>query len=340
MIALLCAAALALGACGPGSVIYGSPDYLNVHEKAAAPFGSGVVYEEDELGGVYIIPNGIELTVTGSIISTGDSDNANRIRVAEGAVAALILKSVTIDLSAVGWEHMIDGQPIPIEVGKGAILTLKLDGTSVLRGGISSAGVKVPEGAALFVTSAAGDGETDGVLNAEGGPGGAGIGGMWGFGAGEITISGGTVNASGGSSTVPGGQGGAGIGGGHYGSGGKITIKGGVVDARGGYMCAGIGAGQTEWVHTSGTIEISGGVVNALGWVGAGIGGSWRGNVDSIRITGGSGKAESISAPGFGPGHAVGPGDAGNANVGVFSSFIVSEHLDEYGWPTDNPYEW
>ncbi|GAB6391575.1 MAG: hypothetical protein MdMp014T_0948 [Treponematales bacterium] len=339
MIALLCAASLALGACGPGSVIYGSPDWLNVHEKAAAPFGSGVVYEEDELGGVYIVPNGIELTVTGSIISTGDSDNANRIRVAEGAVAALILKSVTIDFSAVGWEHLIDtdAQPIPIEVGKGAILTLKLDGTSVLRGGINAAGVKVPEGAALFVTSAAGDGETDGVLNAEGGLGGAGIGGMWGFGAGEITISGGTVNAGGGASTFV-DAGGAGIGGGYYGSGGKITIKGGVVDAKGGYMCAGIGAGETRWVHTSGTIEISGGVVNALGWGGAGIGGSQRGNVDNIRITGGSGKAESIKASGYGLGHAVGPGDGGNTKVGLFSG--PHGPYDEDGWPTDNPYEW
>jgi hypothetical protein len=44
------ALALSLGTCGPGSVIYGSPESLNVHEKVAAPFGSGVVYEEDELG--------------------------------------------------------------------------------------------------------------------------------------------------------------------------------------------------------------------------------------------------------------------------------------------------
>jgi hypothetical protein len=66
--------------------------------------------------------------------------------------------------------------PIPLKLGKGLILTLQLSGTNTLKGGYAVAGIYVPEGATVIITSKARDSETDGVLNAYGGPGGAGIG--------------------------------------------------------------------------------------------------------------------------------------------------------------------
>lgn len=133
---------------------------------------------------------------------------------------------------------------------------------------------------ALTITSAAGDGSTEGRLTAIGGRGcagigatrsnndgkggnitisggtivawggngAAGIGGGRGFGTGDIgngkniTITGGHVTATGGNGDGYGNHGGAGIGGGAIGTGSEITITGGTVIATGGSGSAGNGA--------------------------------------------------------------------------------------------------
>ena len=103
-----------------------------------------------------------------------------------------------------------------------------------------------------------------GEVKANGGDGGAGIGG-------GCNGSGGSVNIYGGKVTANGGSNGAGIGGGKYGDGGKITISGGEVEANGGENGAGIGGGKHG---DGGKIVISGGKVTANGdGDGAGIGG-------------------------------------------------------------------
>ncbi|GAB6391331.1 MAG: hypothetical protein MdMp014T_0704 [Treponematales bacterium] len=334
-LALLCAAALALGACGPGSVIYGRPDSLNVGEKDAAPFGSGLVYEEDELGGVYIIPNGAEVTVTGSTISDGavsldTTGNANRLRVADYASAAVTFESVVIDLSAAGWElwelQNMDPSafPIPLEVGKGAILTLKLDGTNTLKGGAGGAGIYVPEDATLIITSAAGDGETTGVLNACGGGGGAGIGSNWegSVSVGEIQIAGGTIYAMGDIGNPPA----------HYGHAGA----------------AGIGGGAGSPGNDGGTVIITGGIVYAVGWDNAaGIGGGRLGKSGSVTINSPTGTSSGIAEAkvgdiGIQPGYGVGCSSTGESS-GAFTDGSEGEGAYEYdanGWPTSAVYSW
>jgi|GEM_PF-1419566 len=136
-----------------------------------------------------------------------------------------------------------------------------------------------------------------GIVTATGGSsdnrGGAGIGGGGGYGAGSnITISGGIVTATGGSG------GGAGIGGGCYGAGSNITISGGIVTATGGGGGgAGIGGGGGGYYGAGSNITISGGTVTAKGgdYRGTGIGGGYGGAGSDITISGGSVNASSIS---------------------------------------------
>ena len=136
--------------------------------------------------------------------------------------------------------------------------------------------------------------------------GNAAIGGNYyvtaGISGGNITIHGGTIEAT---STN-----GAGIGGGYGstgGSGGNITINGGTVTATGNQMGAGIGgSGGAGSGDNGGNITINGGTVIATGGGGAGIGGGY-GNVSggsggNITITGGIIKATSTDGAGIGGG--------------------------------------
>ena len=133
---------------------------------------------------------------------------------------------------------------------------------------------------------------TGGTVNVTGGyGGGAGIGGgAEGGGGNNITIKGGTVTATGGGYR---GNSGAGIGGGSSGSGENITINDGKVPATGGSYAAGIGGGSVgAWGGAEGgsgkNITINGGTVNATGTDGgAGIGGGENGNGEDITINGG-----------------------------------------------------
>ena len=134
-----------------------------------------------------------------------------------------------------------------------------------------------------------------GKVYACGGEGGAGIGGgddadfKTGGSGGDILISGGDVEAHGGDYA-------AGIGAGDCGkSGGTITINGGTVKAYGGKDAAGIGGGESSDgdQDNSGNIVINGGDVYACGkgW-GVGIGAGEDGDVEYIRINGGTIVAE------------------------------------------------
>ena len=241
----------------------------------------------------------------------------NIITVINKAATALklTLKDVKIDVSDTGNDT---GNPWNSDEGKAALsvqgkgnVEIELDGNNELKSGAHRAGLEKNTSTSTGTLTLKDDKKDDkeagiGSLKATGGQYAAGIGngGYYGNGgnrSGEnITITGGTVTATG-------GWGGAGIGGGYYGSGKNITIKGGTVTATGGDEGAGIGGG---WKGSGEDITINGGTVNATGgWGGAGIGGG--GSYDgcsgkNITITSGT-----VTATGGTRGAGIGGGDSG-----------------------------
>ena len=222
-------------------------------------------------------------------------------------VLNLTLKDVKIDVSDTGDQYDWDqkGKAALSVQGKGNV-EIELDGDNELKSGTQSAGLEKTSTGTLTLKD---DNNEAGSLTATGGFNSAGIGGGY-LGDGKnITITGGTVTATGGSSgggnniTIKGGtvtatgggyrgNSGAGIGGGSSGSGENITINDGKVTATGGSYAAGIGGGSVgAWGGESGSgknITINGGTVNATGTDGgAGIGGGENGNGENITITGG-----------------------------------------------------
>ncbi|MBR4732354.1 MAG: LysM peptidoglycan-binding domain-containing protein [Lachnospiraceae bacterium] len=140
--------------------------------------------------------------------------------------------------------------------------------------------------------------------------------------AGDITINGGNVIATGASS-------GAGIGSGRwYVNVGTITINGGVVTAVGGERAAGIGGGYG--CCKGGKVLINGGVVNATGGTdkdygesGAGIGGGFESEGIEVIITGGK-----INAVGGTGSAGIGAGQDGTGTtVTIGSSAETAESM-------------
>ena len=144
--------------------------------------------------------------------------------------------TVTIDTSGGDVDVTFDDLKIDAsDKGEAAVrvegngdVTIELDGKNELKSGGYNAGLEKnghePEGTLTIKD----DKGKDGSLTAEGGDkGGAGIGGGYESGAGNIKITGGTIEAVG-------GEGAAGIGGGVYGQGRDIEISGGKVSATGG----------------------------------------------------------------------------------------------------------
>ena len=242
----------------------------------------------------------------------------NIITVINNAATALklTLKDVKIDVSDTGKDT---GNPWNSDEGKAALsvqgkgnVEIELDGKNELKSGAHRAGLEKNTSTSTGTLTLKDDKKDDkeagiGSLKATGGQYAAGIGngGYYGNGgnrSGEnITITGGTVTATG-------GWGGAGIGGGYYGSGKNITIKGGTVTATGGDEGAGIGGG---YYGNGENIKITDGTVNATGgWGGAGIGGG--GSYDgcsgkNITITGGT-----VTAGGGDRGAGIGGGINGS----------------------------
>ena len=152
---------------------------------------------------------------------TGTLSGNKRIYIADGA-------TVMLDGAVINGESN--------ESYKWAGLTLAGDGTIILSGENTVKGfyeeypgIFVPENKTLTI-------QGDGSLTASSNGYGAGIGGGYNIGCGNITIEGGTVTATGGKNA-------AGIGGGNNVSCGTISITGGTITATGGSRAAGIGSG-------------------------------------------------------------------------------------------------
>ena len=222
----------------------------------------------------------------GDITITGKSDE-NTISVKDADVT---FKDLEIDRSASS--TAADGAAVSVSGNS----SIELDGKNTISSGMGHAGIeKADDNGTMTIKD---DNNVSGSLTANGGFGGAGIGGGNNADGSDITITGGTIIANG-------GFGGAGIGGGSSsisggGNGSDITISGGNVTANGGTAGAGIGGGDGDNANglnkksdsTGGgrgsNITISGKntTVNAEGGAeAAGIGGGRSGDADTIEIT-------------------------------------------------------
>ena len=235
----------------------------------------------------------------------------------------LTLKDVKIDVSDTGsYDDGVDGKAALSVQGKGNV-EIELDGDNVLKSGYDRAGLEKNTSTGTLTLkddNQKDDNQKAGSLTATGGDYGAGIGGGYKGNGKNITIKGGTVNATGGD------NGGAGIGGGDYGSGEDITITGGTVNAAGGLDGAGIGGG---WKGSGKNITIKGGTVNAAGGNGgSGIGGGDYGSGEDITIKGGT-----VNAAGGYGGAGIGGGYEGSgSNVTVSGAAQVTAITGKPDW--------
>ena len=233
-------------------------------------------------------------------------------------VLNLTLKDVKIDVSDTGGQTGIPEKAALSVQGKGNV-EIELDGDNVLKSATNKAGLEKNESDSTGMLTLKDDNK-DGSLRAEAGGGAAGIGGDSHKNTKNITITGGTVEAVGGSG------GGAGIGGGYRGGGKNIIINGGAVTATttGGESGAGIGGGSGG---DGGDIFIISGTVKATGGkYGAGIGGGEQGNGKNITITGGS-----VTAFGGEFGAGIGGGDNGGGENITISGGTVKATGGKYG---------
>ncbi len=227
-----------------------------------------------------------EVEDTNTVITNSDKDKASSNTVTIEAKdkddkVEVTLKDVNIDASS--------GSEAAVSVtGKGDT-NIELDGDNELKSSAGHAGLehnKTDTSGKLTIQ----DKDKNGSLDATGGFRGAGIGGGEAQ-NGQVTITGGTITATAGSSSgrfIYGG--GSGIGGGDGGTGvggnGDVEITGGTITATGFYG-AGIGGGRSA----DGDVTISGGTIKKAESLsptdpgGAGIGGGYYGD-GRVTITG------------------------------------------------------
>jgi len=178
-------------------------------------------------------------------VRAGEAEGTNRVTQGEKDVedtdTVITGKSkentVTIDTSGGDVDVTFDDLKIDAsDKGEAAVrvegngdATIELDGDNELKSGSYNAGLEKDGHESEGTLTIKDDKGKDGSLTAEGGDGGAGIGGGMESTGSNIKITGGTIEAVG-------GEGAAGIGGGVYGQGRDIEISGGKVSATGGDM--------------------------------------------------------------------------------------------------------
>ena len=243
----------------------------------------------------------INATATDITIKGNGSITGERIVVASGFTGTITLNGVNIETSA--------GAPFLIENGANPTIKIKVETSSSFKtSDIDRAGIEL-NGENANITINEKEGEW-GVLTATSSndqAGGAGIGSGNGANCGNITISGGIVEAR--------ARMGAGIGSGNGANCGNIEINGGDVIARSSKGAV-IGSGNGA---SCGNITISGGIVKATSEAGAGIdsgngagigSGSGNGaNCGNITISGGNVMARSEHGVGIGSGNEANCGD-------------------------------
>ena len=257
----------------------------------AAPAFAGTWYIED--GDITVKASGTEgkntvsqgnkkdVEDTDTIITNQKTDTASSNTVTIEAEkkddkVEVTLKDVNIDTS--------NRNKAAVSVTGSGNTTIKLDGDNHLTGGN---GIYSNSSGSLTIS-----GDENDSLTAQGGDSRNGIYSV----SGDVTISGGTVTATGGDSTGSDGSGGYGI----YSSG--VTISGGTVTANGGSGKDGSGDG----IFSFDPVAISGGTVNATGGSGEDGGDGIR-SFDPVAISGGT-----VTAKG-------GSGEDGSGGRGIYS---------------------
>ena len=231
----------------------------------------------------------VDIPDSAPVITGSSTENTVTIHAEKDQTANVTLSDVNIDVG------VKQGKAAVSTTGDGNV-SIELNGDNKLRSGQDHAGLEKNNGGSLTIA----DEDKPGKLTAEGGLGGAGIGGGDHGNGDDIAITGGEVEATG-------GLGGAGIGGGNGGAGKYIKITGGKVDAKGGTEGAGIGGGNKG---EGKDITITGGEVTATGGdYGAGIGGGLEGDGSDIAITGGE-----VTATGGDHGAGIGGGWKGDGS--------------------------
>ena len=290
----------------------------------AAPAFAGTWYIED--GDITVKASGTEgknkvsqgnnpeVEDTDTIITNReDTASSNTVTIDAGSdKVEVTLKDVNIDTSS--------RNKAAVSVTGSGNTTIKLDGDNHLTGGN---GIYSNSSGSLTIS-----GDENDSLTAQGGDSRNGIYSV----SGDVTISGGTVTATGGNSTGSYGSGGDGIhsgsltisggtvtanGGnstGSYGSGGDgirsdggVTISGGTVTAAGGDSKDGYGG---DGIRSGGGVTISGNTVNAAGGNGGNVGGYGICSFDRVAISGGTVEA------------AGGSSGSSNGGSGIYSNDI------------------
>ena len=228
--------------------------------------------------------------------SSTSTDRVIKVIAEEDATANVTLDGVNIDTSKT---PPIGRDQAALRTEGDGDVNIELDGDNYLKSSFAShaAGLNKGNSGTLTIN----DEDNNGKLEAVGGHDGAGIGGGQHSSASDITITGGTITARGGSTGSA-----AGIGGGSWGSGNNITISGGDVTAIGSIYASGIG-GELNGSN----ITISNGKVTAIGGDqgGAGIGGGLWYSGSDITISGGE-----VEATGGSFAAGIGGGSGGNGN--------------------------
>ena len=251
----------------------------------------------------------------GETVITGESDKNTVTIDTSGGKVDVTFDDLKIDVSGKtevdgSGDGSVDKGKAAVRVEGGGDATIELDGANELKSGSHNAGLEKNEHESKGTLTIKDDNDTKGSLTAKGGEGGgAGIGGGYESGAGNIEITGGTVEAVG-------GEGAAGIGGGVYGPGRDIEISGGKVSATGGSYsgdprpgAAGLGDGAGAWseidpdappsnpnhIYISGDAEVEAKAGASTGGKTAAIGGGIVGEIpndalsnDDHKVTGGS----------------------------------------------------
>lgn len=213
--------------------------------------------------------------------SIGGTDNNNQMFDFK-CIGDITIDGSTIEATAGNGNRAAIGSSVYSGVGTITITNSTVTANAVSGAGIGSGGYTSNSGVEVFrwLGCSAGDIYIKGsTVTANGGDGGAGIGGGWGTSVGSVFIEDSDVEANGGERGYNDAQGGAGIGGGYCESLPYISVKNSTVKATGGRFAAGIGSGgnsssaTTMWNTSCGTVELEGSNITATGGEGgAGIG--------------------------------------------------------------------
>ena len=267
-----------------------------------------------------------DITIKNSEIyggSIGGTDNGNQLFKYK-CIDEITIENSIIEADSENSQKAAIGSGRYSGVGKITITNSNITATSANGAGIGSGGYSTDSIGDFFkwVGCDAGDISISGsTVTATGGEGGAGIGGGWGTEVGQIDIIDSTITATGGEKGQDDKQGGAGIGGGHGESLGGLSIEGSTIVATGGQYAAGIGTGGYDtittvmWNTECGYIYMANSNITATGGYGAaGIGTGYGAQFDKegdIDIV-----SCEITATGGGKGAGIGAGANGWSGSG------------------------